>query len=150
MFRLVPYGRNQVAKNNDSFFNLMDDFFSDDFFSNGLIPASVSKYESFKIDVKDNDTEYLIEADLPGVKKEDLTVDYKDNRLVIRVNSNQEVNEEKDNYIHRERRQSQMERSFYMKDVKADEITAKLEEGVLAIHAPKLDEIENMHKIEVQ
>ncbi len=37
-----------------------------------------------------------------------------------------------------------------MKDVKADEITAKLEEGVLAIHAPKLDEIENTHKIEVQ
>ena len=105
MFRLVPYGRNQVTKNNDNFFNLMDDFFSDDFFNNGLIPASVSKYESFKIDVKDNDTEYLIEADLPGVKKEDLTIDYKDNRLVIRVNSNQEVNEEKDNYIHRERRQ---------------------------------------------
>jgi HSP20 family protein len=150
MFRLVPYGRNQGAKNNDNFFNLMDDFFSDDFFNNGLIPASVNKYESFKIDVKDNDTEYLIEADLPGVKKEDLTVDYKDNRLVIRVNSNQEVNEEKDHYIHRERRQSQMERSFYMKDVKADEITAKLEEGVLAIHAPKLNEIENMHKIEVQ
>ena len=150
MFRLVPYGRNQVTKNNDNFLSLMDDFFNDDFFNRGFVPAEFSKYDSFKIDVKDNDTEYLIEADLPGIKREDLTVDYKDNKLVIQVKSKDEVNEEKNNYIHRERKQMQMERSFYMKDVKAEDITAKLEDGVLAIHAPKLNEVENTHKIEVQ
>ncbi len=150
MFRLVPYGRNQAAKNSDNFFNLMDDFFSDDFFGNGFVLTKFGKFDSFKIDVKDLETEYLIEADLPGVKKEDVTVDYRDNKLVIRVSSNEEVNEEKEHYIHRERRQSQMERSFYMKDVKADEITAKLEEGVLAIHAPKLAEVDDTHKIEIQ
>ncbi len=52
-----------------------------------------------KFDVKDLETEYLIEADLPGVKKEDVTVDYRDNKLVIRVSSNEEVNEEKEHYI---------------------------------------------------
>ncbi len=41
MFRLVPYGRNQAAKNSDNFFNLMDDFFSDDFFWQWIRPNKI-------------------------------------------------------------------------------------------------------------
>ena len=51
--------------------------FNDDFFDMSNINGS------FKADIRETDNEYLIEAELPGVKKEDIELDYENNNLII-------------------------------------------------------------------
>ncbi|CAH2215420.1 Hsp20/alpha crystallin family protein [Tepidibacter aestuarii] len=148
MFGLTPFNRNSVQKRNGNFvdfYNIIDDFFNDAYF-----PVRNLQDDTFKMDVKETSKEYLIEAEVPGLKKEEINVDYNDNRLLISVQKDEQINEEKGNYIHKERRSSEMRRSVYLKDVKRDSITAKLENGILKITAPKTEIIENRYKIEIE
>lgn len=127
------------------FYNLFDEFFDDSAF--GLRNL---KNDTFKLDVKDQETNYLVEAEMPGVQKEDITLDYQNDQLLISVRKNEEINEEKDNYIHRERRTTSMQRSIYLKDVKIDDIDAKLEDGVLKITIPKAEVTSAKRLIEIK
>jgi len=144
MFRLTPYQANRNLRKNyefDPFYKMIDDFFSE-------TPTSYSA--DFSIDIQDNKDNYLIEAELPGVNKEDIVIDYKDSNLVIKVETSEEKEENEKNYIRRERKCQSMQRAFYVKDIKADEITAKLDNGILTILAPKAVELDNSYKIEIQ
>ena len=148
MFGLTPFSRNAVQKNNDGFvdfYNIIDDFFNDSF-----LPVRSLRNDTFKMDVKENEKEFLIEAEMPGIKKEEVKLDYNDGRLIISVHKDEQVNDEKDNYIHRERRVSSMQRGIYLKNIKLDAIDAKLENGILKIIAPKLEIAENKHQIEIK
>jgi HSP20 family protein len=51
--------------------------------------------DTFKINVQQNDTEYLVEAELPGVKKEEIDLDLNDGRLTISVKREEQINEER-------------------------------------------------------
>ncbi|MFZ7134103.1 MAG: Hsp20 family protein [Eubacteriales bacterium] len=148
MFELTPLNRKIPRRTNGNFvdvFNMMDNFFNNDFF-----PIKNFTYDTFRIDVKDNDKEYFIEAELPGVQKEEVQLDYHDGNLIIAVEKNEEINEEKENYIHRERKLSSTKRGIMLKDVKAEDIQAKLEDGVLKITAPKTEGAKNKINIQVQ
>lgn len=149
MFGLTPFNRNSMQKkyNNDivDLNDMIDDFFSDSFF-----PIRSLRNDTFKIDIKDNEKEYLIEAELPGIKKEEIKLDYNEGRLTIAVLRQEQINEEKENYIHRERKMASMQRCMYLKDIKAGTIEAKLEEGVLKITAQKEEKVDNRYKIEIQ
>ena len=149
MFGLTPFNRNSTVRrtNNEfvDFYNIIDDFFNDSF-----LPMRSLKNDTFKVDVKENDKEFLIEAELPGVKKEEVNLDYNDGRLVIQVKKDEQLNEEKENYVHRERRVSSMQRGIYLKNVKSDAIEARLEEGILKIVAPKLEIEEHKYRIEIK
>lgn len=133
MYFLKPFSNS--LKTNKSFYDMVDDFFNDSFFT--------SSSNSFCIDVKENDHEYYIEAELPGVNKEEVKLEYKNERLAIGVNRETNVDEEKENYIHKERKISSMHRSIYLKNVAEEEITAKLADGILTITAPKKEVSEN-------
>ncbi|MCF8019255.1 MAG: Hsp20/alpha crystallin family protein [Vallitaleaceae bacterium] len=148
MFRLTPYARGQVSRRSNDFSDIFSMF--DDVFNDSLFQSRALNNGSFKIDIKDNDQEYILEADLPGVKKEDLRIDYKDDQLLIQVECKDEMDEEKSNYIHRERRVCSMQRMFGLKDIQGDQISAKLENGVLTIVAPKREEVDNSIRIEVK
>ncbi|MDF2613871.1 MAG: Hsp20/alpha crystallin family protein [Clostridia bacterium] len=148
MFGLTPFNRNVVQKTNNEFvdfYNIIDDFFNDSF-----LPMRSLRNDTFKMDVKENEKEFLIEAEMPGVKKEEIKLDYNDGRLVISVQKDEQINEEKNNYIHRERRVSSMQRGVYLKNIKIDGIDAKLENGILKIVAPKLEIAENKCQIEIK
>lgn len=148
MFELTPFNNRSLRNRTSDFvdvFNMMDDFFNSDFF-----PVRNFKYDSFKIDVKDNEEEYLVEAELPGIEKEEIKLEYNEGTLVISVEKNEEVNEEKENYIHKERRGTSMKRALQLKNVKADEIGAKLENGVLKIALPKSQKTNSNVNIQVQ
>ena len=136
MLGLTPLNRNSVTRRSNDlidFYNIFDDFFSDDGFF-----KKQSQVAPFRVDLKDESDHYKVEADLPGFKKEDIRIDFEEGRLIISANHNDEVQEEKNNYIHRERKSCSMQRAIYLKDVKADEIEAKLEDGVLSIEIPKV------------
>ena len=154
MFRLTPYNRNQMIRGNDNvpeFYNLFDDFLNDSMFTSRSLGTG-----SFKIDIKDNEDNFVIEAELPGVKRENISIDFKDEQLIIKVEAleQEEVKEEGQEaaprYVHKERRQSSMQRVFRMKGIKRDELSAKLEDGILTVIAPKLDEVANTYKVEIK
>ena len=73
MFEVIPYKNNNrlMSKNGDAFSQLFNNFFNDD-----LSVPSNSIDNAFKVDLKENGNEYIIQADLPGVKKEAINVEY--------------------------------------------------------------------------
>ena len=81
--------------------------------------------------------------ELPGVKKENVTVELKDGALEIKVVSevNNDEKDSKGKYLRRERFYGSCSRSFYVgEDVKQEDIKAKFDNGVLTITVPKIVE----------
>jgi HSP20 family protein len=107
--------------------------------------------DTFKLDVQDKEKEYLIEAELPGVKKEEITLEMHDGQLMIGIQREEKVDEEKKNYIHKERRYCSMNRSVYLADADTENIKAKLDNGVLEITVPKVEKsVSQKNKIEIE
>lgn len=106
---------------------------------------------TIKTDIKDTGDSYVIDAELPGYKKEEINVDVSDDILTISAEKHNEVNEEEKNgYIRRERYYGSVSRSFNISEVEASQITAKHENGVLTLTLPKKKEqIPQSHKIEI-
>ncbi len=90
------------------------------------------------VDVQETDGEYLIKADLPEVKKEDVTVEIQDGMLSVRGERRQEK-EEKGKKFHRvERAYGRFERRLAVpQEVDAQKVAAEFKDGVLKVHLPK-------------
>lgn len=137
MFGLVPFMHNNVsnAKDNKSLF----DMFDEPFFNNAFAP--LKKVDTFKVDVKDTGTAYEFTADLPGVSKENIGVDYNNGYLTIKTTEakDEAAKDEKsaDKYLRRERYFGSMQRSFYIDDVDEKNIKASYKDGVLTVILPK-------------
>ena len=147
MAGLIPF--NKKSSNLSAFghdpFSFIDDFFNDSF-----LPSRNLMRDTFKIDVKETDKEYLIEAELPGIQKDEVNLNLDDGKLSISVNRTENIDEEKENYIHRERRYSSMSRSVYLADANPENIKAKLDNGILAITVQKEEKPNNSHTIEIE
>ncbi len=105
--------------------------------------------DTFKIDIQETDSEYRIEAELPGVKKDEIDLGVEGDNLCILVNRNEEVNKDDKNYIHRERRVSSMSRRVRLANANLGETKAKLEEGILTITIPKDTKVDGSLKIDI-
>ena len=128
MFGMIPFEHTDRDLYR-SFDNFARDFFGS---SNASLPA-------FRTDIQDKGESYLLEADLPGFNKEDITLDLKDNILTISA-THQEQSEDKDEkgtYLRRERRYGSFQRSFDVTGIDAAAITAAYENGVLKLNLPK-------------
>ena len=93
-----------------------------------------------KTDIKETENNYVLEVDLPGFDKKDITLELDNGYLSIsakREHKVEENNEKKGNFIRRERSFGQFSRSFYVGDIKEEDIDAKLENGILTIKLPK-------------
>jgi HSP20 family protein len=104
-----------------------------------------------RVDVIRQEEEYLLTADLPGAKKEDVKIQITDGVMTISAEINSEKKEEKEGYIYSERRSGRMERSFSLEGINEDGITAAYENGVLTIHLPRVkeEEKENTRMIDI-
>ena len=132
MLGLVPFKFNNGANSKGlSISDMFNDFFNDDMLS------EFNSGGSFKTDIKETPEEYVVHAELPGVKKEDINIDYNNNYLTISANRNYENEEKKDNYIKRERSYGAVSRGFYISNVDKSLIKAKFDNGVLSIELPK-------------
>lgn len=150
MFGLTPYNKrgHGLAGRNDFFdmSSIFDSFFEDPFRS-----VFFSAGNPMKADIRETEKEYIIDAELPGIKKEDIKLDLRDDTLTISVEHNEQVNEEKDNYIRRERRFGSFCRSFYVENVKHENVTAKYNDGILTVNIPKAEAgQERNRKIDIQ
>lgn len=148
MARLIPYNRRKdelVNTGFDDFYNMLDDFFND-----GWGTRRSLAHDTFKVDVKEDKTSYSVDAELPGVNKDEVNVSLDDGRLQITVTREEKVEGDKKNYIHRERRCCSMQRSMYLPDADGTQVKAKLENGELKIHIPKKEKVDTTVKIDVE
>lgn len=94
-----------------------------------------------KTDVRETESTYEVDVDLPGFKKDEIHVDFKDGYLTVSARKEVDKDEkekESGRMIRQERYSGNLERSFYVGDgVTAEEITASFENGVLRLSVPK-------------
>ena len=126
--------------------NLFDDFMDDAFernFFGGRNPLYGKHSKNLmKTDVKETETGYELDIDLPGFKKDEITAHLEDGYLTVSAAKGVDK-DEKDNegrYIRRERYSGSMTRSFYVGNAVIEEdIKAKYEDGILSLSIPKKD-----------
>lgn len=126
--------------------NLFDDFMDDAFernFFGGRNPLYGKHSKNLmKTDVKETETGYELDIDLPGFKKDEISAHLEDGYLTVSATKGVDK-DEKDNegrYIRRERYSGSMTRSFYVGNaVTEEDIKAKYEDGILSLSIPKKD-----------
>lgn len=120
------------------------DFFGrdllDEFFDVGFLTGFGSGLAGIRADVKETDKEYIVEAELPGFDKNDIDIELFDDRLTISARRNEAIDEERADYIRRERRYGEVSRTFILEGVKEDGVKADYKNGILRIVLPKADE----------
>lgn len=127
MFELTPFERRT-----NSLLNLFDSMERDMF---GSLESSVA---AIRTDISEDDDKYLIEAELPGFKKEDIHIDVENNMLTISAEHKEESEDKKKGYIRKERRYGSFKRSFDLSGVDASNIDASYNDGILTLALPKL------------
>lgn len=118
-------------------FDLFDDFFNDSFFT-----APTQRPENFlmRTDIKDDGTNYQLDIELPGYKKEDIKAELKDGYLSISASHEKNTDEKDQNgkVLRQERYIGSCKRSFYVgENLKQEDIHAAFENGILKLSFPK-------------
>ena len=125
--------------------DLFDDFFADPFGMMAPVRGNAALYGKharnlMKTDVRELDNSYELDVDLPGFKKDEISVDLKDGYLTIGASKglDKDQQDEAGKYIRRERYAGVCERSFYVGDALTEEdINGQFHHGVLTLHIPK-------------
>ena len=103
-----------------------------------------------RTDLSETEDSYRLQLDVPGLSKEDLNINYKDNQLTVSGERTSERTDEDEEYVRVERSFGQFYRSFTLpRTVNAENITASYENGVLTISVPKTEK-EKSRQIEIQ
>ena len=89
-----------------------------------------------RTDIRQTDEAYLLETEMPGVKKEDIELIRENGVLTISVKTSAPENDE--GYVRRERLFGELKRSFVLDNIDEDTISAKLDSGILYISLPKM------------
>lgn len=120
-------------------FDLFDDMFDNDFFSR-------KEKSLMKTDIRENKDKYIIDVDLPGFEKENITLSLNNGYLEISAKMDKTSNEEDDEkFIHRERFYGECSRSFYVGDnVVQEDIEAEFKNGILKIEVPKKEKAKEL------
>ena len=139
MFGLTARNNNQGLRTYNPFREMEElerAFFSNPF---GSFWGNTSLAE-FKTDVTDEGDHYLLEADLPGFEKKDITLDIQGDILTVHAERHSKVEEKdkKDKVVRMERSYGSYTRSFDISGVAADQIKAKYVDGVLRLTLPKV------------
>ena len=116
-------------------------------FSETMTPFFSSMAPSFRVDVSEDENNIYIDADMPGVKKEDVRISMDEDVLTISAERSHEEEEKKKDYHRIERSYGSMSRSFTVGDnISAEEVDAVYDNGVLHITLPKKEPVEKPKK----
>ena len=123
--------------------NMLDDFFGTSFFGGHDPLFGKHGRNLMKTDIRETDDAkgYRFTVDLPGFEKDEIHVDVKDGYLTVSAEKALDKDEEdkKGRILRQERYAGACSRSFYVGDVKPEDVKAKYEHGVLTILVPKHD-----------
>ena len=139
--------------------NLMDMFddFDRNFFRGFAQPADRALYgknapHMMKTDVRELDTGYEVDVDLPGLKKDEIKLELNNGYLTIRTEKSLEKKEEnkEGKILRQERYAGTMQRSFYVgTHVREEDVKASYENGVLHLQIPKKDAVQVPEKKQI-
>lgn len=140
--------KNEMLSGFDSFF---DSFFDEAFpaFSNDFRKHIIQKGSYPKVNVIEMDDNVIIEAAVPGMQKEDISIEVDDKDILTISGQSQQVSEYKDRYLKQEIKRSKFSRSFSLagENLRIDEITAECIDGILKIQIPKISTKDTTPKI---
>ena len=125
--------KNELRERN--YYGLRDSLFDNIFF-----PYEHKENNMMKTDVKENENDYELQVEVPGVNKENISIDYENGYVTIaaKTNKSKDEKDKEGNYIRRERYAGALSRSFYVGDaVSEEDIHAKYEDGILKLSVPK-------------
>lgn len=149
------FGGVPAARQGDPFFALQQQFnrLFEDVFRGSWLPATGAFGETAtvpRLNISENDKEFRIEAELPGVSEDDVEVTLNEDVLTIRGEKKAERTEREENYHVVERSYGSFARSIRLPfAVNPDNISASCRNGVLAITVPKAAVQAKAHRIEI-
>mgnify|MGYP003366565295 FL=1 len=107
-------------------------------------------------DVRETDKGYMVDIDMPGFKKDDISLDLQNGYLTVSAHRNSSHEDKDDNgrWLRRERYAGSCSRSFYVgEDVKDSDIHASYKDGTLCLETPKPEaqqQVETKHQIAIE
>ncbi|MBI5440918.1 MAG: Hsp20 family protein [Deltaproteobacteria bacterium] len=142
------------------FFSRFDRDFDrlENMFFRHLLPRRFGRFEEAEggefmpeVDLLDREGEYAVVANVPGYKREELDITVSPEGVVLKGCHSEEQKEEKGTYLYQERSRGCFERSFRLPtEIRLDEVSAEMDEGVLTVHLPKAKGAATSRRIEVQ
>ena len=146
MFNMVPFTKNNgITKKGFGLDDFFSDFLRDDFFTPMLTGSN-----SFKVDLKEDENNYTIDADLPGIKKEDISLEYDNNYLTISAKRDEITQDNDNDFVRRERTYGEFKRSFYIDNIDENTVDASFTDGVLKVSLPKKEKGIQRKKIDIK
>jgi HSP20 family protein len=148
MKEIVPFGRRRGGLvPGDLFRNFFGRDLMDEFFETGL--TDVFGMTAMRADIRETDNEYIVEAELPGIKREDIDLNLSDDRLTISAKCEESTSSDKKNFICKERRFGQFSRTFLLQGIDNEKVSAEYKDGILKVVLPKAKEVKRGRKIEL-
>ncbi|MDR3084901.1 MAG: Hsp20/alpha crystallin family protein [Christensenellaceae bacterium] len=133
MSNLVQFhGQRGLRPNRSLFGSFLSPF---PFFETSMQPAQMG----FRVDVKDEGSSYLLEAELPGMEQEKIDLAIEQNVLSISASLDREERKEKGGYLYAERRFGRFQRDFSLEGIDEKGIKAAYKDGILRVTLPKLE-----------
>ena len=110
--------------------------------NSGIPELAVDSNEQFAVDIEETDNEYVVKAEIPGLKKDDISVEFKEGRLIISGEKKIETTENRKNFHRLERYEGYFKRSFHLPDtdVTTKKIIGSYKDGILELSIPKMAE----------
>lgn len=137
MFTMVPY-RRYVSRPVKPF----ESFLNDPFFRSFFGSQEGQMNGSFRVDIREMDDAFVIEAEMPGLTEENINLEVDEGMLTISADFNTQTKEENEGRMYCERRSGHMERSFNLDNIDAENINANLKNGILYVNLPKVKPVE--------
>lgn len=127
MFGMIPFDRRD-----DNWFDVFDNF------EKKFLGNTNANLPAFRTDIRDLGDKFVLEAELPGFRKEDISLDVKDGILTI-IATHKDAAEKKDDktYVRRERRYGSFSRAFDISGIEESAIAAQYDSGILTLTLPK-------------
>lgn len=129
MFEMIPFGRTNRLSNFDPFREMEQ--MERSFFGNNNFASM------FRTDVTDTGSAFMVESELPGFKKEDISINIENDCLTITAERKADEEDKKKNFIKRERFYGSCSRSFDVSGVDIEGIDAEYTDGILRLTLPK-------------
>lgn len=126
MFDLMPIG-----KNDNSLFRSLEQL------ERSLFENAWSGFSPFCTDIIEKEDHYRLQAELPGMNKEDISIQADGNTLTIQARHDDICEESNEQFVRKERRFGSFSREFRIPDVACDQITASYQNGILELILPK-------------
>ncbi len=141
---------NLIKRNENPLDSLAKEFFGGDFLRTTPNIFMAENKNVGKINIIDNENDYIIQVSVPGFKKDEIEIDVNDDILII-SSEFEKLEEENDNFYIKEFVKSSFSRSFYIpENVDVKKIDASMEDGILNVLFPKKEKKVKDKKINIK